>query len=509
MTMPSKQVATTQQKLQAQALGQLAIIGGQLTKDDDIKFEGRGYVFPERYASDLDGLLHDVNRYVKGQQELVLVERTFDYRPMDGAYATYNCLKQYFGYAQSVAKKGVFGPEPPQELTIDIGYVNGKLMKETVPWGEMILPGLPGSRLSLTMTRSHKGDLFRLVAKVRKADKVVVDGFYNVVQMFLEEHSIYRGKCIDGGMAFFDTDRVDPGLFVYSEDVWAQAETNILSPLRDRAAIERAGLSLKRVTLLEGPFGTGKSGLGRTAQKVAVANGVTAIFCRPGEDDPLDIIKTALLYPPALVFIEDIDIIARQRDPEMVTRILDVFDGPTMKNVPITVVMTTNHVEEIHKGMMRSGRIDAIVSIGAMDRPGVERLAEIVIGDNLADDINYDVVFEATSGFMPAYVKEALERAVRYTIARTGEAGEVNQTDLVNALHSLRAQYHLQEAASDMIEKLPPLDRIMAQMISEYGQPDGDTLAGVVDSVVYNRLEGAQLIDYDSGDVTHNIATSS
>ena len=83
---------------------------------------------------------------------------------------------------------------------------------------------------------------------------------------------------------------------------------------------------------------------------MAVANGVTAILCKPGVDDPLELLQTAMLYMPAFVFIEDIDIIATQRDPEVVTRILDVFDGPTTKNLPITVVLTTNHVRADPQG---------------------------------------------------------------------------------------------------------------------------------------------------------------
>lgn len=500
--MPSKAVATTQQRLQAQALEQLRVIGGQLTKDDDIRFEGKAFIFPERYQGNLKGLLTDVTRYVTSQEEEVLVEKTFDYRPHDGAYATYHCLKEFFGYSQSKARQGPFGPEPPQELTIPIGYVNGILMEETVPWGDMVLPGLPGSTLTITHTRSDKGILFRLVARVRKADKTIVDGFFRVVDDFLRENSIYRGKCFDGGMTFFDTDKVRPEQFVYSADVWAQAETNILSPLRDYKLIQAKGLSRKRVTLLEGPFGTGKSGLGRTAAKVAVANGVTAILCRPGQDDPLDLIKTAILYAGdngALVFIEDIDIIAASRDPEVVTKILDVFDGPTMKNLPITLVLTTNHVEKIHKGMMRSGRIDAVMHIGEMDRAGVEKLAPIVIDPSeLADDIDYDAVYEATTGFMPAYVKEAYERAVRYTIARTRETdGKIGTADLVHALHSLRDQYELQEKASDMTEPLPPLDQMFRRMIEEHSEIPTDRLEEVVDERLLSRLHGAELANPD------------
>lgn len=506
--MPTKAVATTQQKLQAQALAQLAIIGGQLTKDDDIKFEGRSFVFPERYSGNLKGLLTDVTRYVTSQEEEVLVERTFDYRPFDGAYATFNCLKEYFGYAQSKARQGAFGPQPPQEITIATGFVNGTLVNQTVPWGDMVLPGLPNSTLSLGQVRSAKGMLFKLVARVRKADKAVVDGFFEVVQQFLAENSIYRGKCFNGEMEFFDTDKVRPELFVYSEEVWAQAETNILSPLRDREAIRAEGLSMKRVTLLEGPFGTGKSGMGRTAAKIAVANGVTAIMCTPGKDDPLELLQTAILYMPAFVFIEDIDIIAMQRDPEIVTRILDVFDGPSTKNLPITVVMTTNHVENIHKGMMRSGRIDAVMTIGEMDRPGIEKLANIVIGSKLAEGIDYDAVYEATSGFMPAYIKEALERAVRYTIARTGKAGEINGPDLIHALNSLRAQYDLQEKASDSIEKLPPLDRMMRQMITEHATPSQEVIEQAVDERIESRLDGASIVDPDSGRGKYRLQTN-
>jgi transitional endoplasmic reticulum ATPase len=492
--MPTKAAINTQQRLQAQALAQLAIIGGQLTKDDDIKFEGQSFVFPEKYAGNLKGMLTDVTRYVTGMEEEVLIDKTFDYRPMDGAYATLQCLKQFFGYAKSKAHQGAFGPQPPQELSIPLGYVNGKLVEETVPWGDMVLPGIPGSTLTLAQARSPKGNLFRLVARCRKADKTIVDGFFRTVQDYLEKNSIYRGKCFNGSMQFFDTDKVDPSQFVYSADVWAQAEVNILSPLAHANVIAAEGLSAKRVTLLEGPFGTGKSGLGRTAAKIAVENGVTAIMCQPGQDDPLDLINTAMLYMPALVFIEDIDIIAMQRDPQIVTRILDIFDGPSTKNVPITVVLTTNHVEQIHKGMMRSGRIDAVMHIGEMDRPGVERLAKIVIGDKLEADIDFDPVYKATSGFMPAYVKEALERAVRYTIARTGRAGQkINGPDLINALDSLRDQYDLQERASDHIEPLPPLDQMFRQMIQENSEIPTDKLEEIVDEKITYRMNGARL----------------
>ena len=506
--MATRAVTVTQQKLQEAALMQLAVIGGQLTADDDIEFNGKKFVFPEQFRGDLPGLGKFVNRYIEGQEEEILVQRMFDFRPYDGAHAVYQCLKQFFGYAQSKARQGMFGPEPPREITVATGYVNGKLVKVTVPWGDMYLPGLKKATLTITAQNdAARGQLLFLSSRCRRADKPVIDGFYNVVQTYLEENSLYRGHAVWGDMEFFDVDAVDPSMFVYDEDVWAQVETNILSPMAHADALEAHGLTPKRVVLLEGPFGTGKSGLGRTASKVAVANGWTAITARPGVDDPFAVLQTARLYQPAMVFIEDVDTFSANMDPMYVTRLLDQFDGFGTKDIRMLLVLTTNHADRIHKGMLRPGRLDAVIHIGNMDRPGVEKLTKIVVKDALDDDIDFDKVFEATTDFTPAFVKEALERAVRYTIARTGSVGPINTEDLVHACNSLRAQLALQEAASDSHEKLPPLDQMFRQIVTEQATPDEDVIYNAVDNAIENRINGASLFRPDDHKQIGVIAT--
>lgn len=503
----AKQVARTQDALAKAALQQLAIIGGEMTRDEDITFDGRKFVFPEQYQGDLPGLSRFVARYVEGQEEEVLVDRRFDYRPMDGAHAVYHCLKEFFGYAQSKARMGMFGKEPPQEINIAVGYENGKLQTLTVPWGDMVLPGVKNATLTITSTRDReKGDLLFLRTKCRRADKAIIDGFYEVVASYLAANSIYRGRAVNGAMEFFDVEQIKPEMFVYTEDVWAQAETNILSPMRHAQALERHGLSPKRVVLLEGPFGTGKSGLGRTSAKVAVHNGWTAITARPGVDDPFAVMQTARLYQPALVFIEDVDTFSDSLDPNYVTKLLDQFDGFGTKDVRMLLVLTTNHADRIHKGMLRPGRLDAVIHIGNMDRPGVEKLTRLVVRDSLQDDVNFDEVFEATDGFTPAYVKEAIERAVRYTIARTGDAGPIATMDLVHACNSLRAQQALQEAANDSHEKLPPLDQMFRQMVQEESNVDADSMRLVIDERINEKINGAAIVK-PGGDVFANVAT--
>lgn len=509
MAVTTKTAQTTQLALQAAALQQLAIIGGAMTNEEDIAFEGKKFVFPTQFQGDLPGLNRFVTRYVQSQEEAVIVRQSFDYRPFDVAYATYICLREHFGYAQGKARQGMFGPEPPEEITVAVGYVNGKLVRHTVPWGDMVLPGLKESVLSIgSYIDREKGELGILSARCRRGDKPVIDGFFRVVENQLETNSIYRGHAVFGNMDFFDADLVDPSRFVYDTDVWAQVETNILSPMRHSQVLESYGLSPKRVVLLEGPFGTGKSALGRTAAKVAAGNGWTALLARPGEDDPFAMLQTAKLYQPAMLFVEDVDVISNTQDPAYVSKLLDQFDGFGNKDVRMLLVLTTNHADRIHKGMLRPGRLDAVIHIGNMDRPGVEKLCHIIVGDSLEPDNDYDRVFEATADFTPAFVKEAIERAMRYTIARTGEPGTINTDDLVHACNSLRAQLALQEAASDSHEKLPPLDQQFRDMIAQATGIDLGQLSQVTSNAVYQRLYGAPLQDEKTGKITHRLITN-
>jgi len=506
--MPETAVAKTQDALAKKAIEQLAIIGGALTRDDDITYNGKAWNVPAQYRGNLRGAGRDFTRFVESMEEQINVSRTFNYRPYDGAHATYQMLKKYFGYAQSKARQGMFGKIPPPEVDISIGYIDGKEQRMTVPFGsDMVLPGLPGAVMTISQTRSTLGMVLHLSTVCRRADKESVEGFYAEVQRYLDDNSIYRGKAVNGAMEFIDTDKIDPSLFVYSEQTWADAETHIFSPMRDADLLKSRGYASKRVVLLEGPYGGGKSGLGRTASKVAVAAGWTAIIARPGVDDPFDVLNTARLYQPALIFIEDVDTIAASMDPNYVTKLLDTFDGFGTKDLKMQLVLTTNHADRIHKGMLRPGRLDALIHIGFMDRPGVERLARIVCRDALRDDIDYDAVFAATDGYMPAFVREGLERSIRYSIARTREVANISTEDLVHSLGSLRAQHNMQQAASDQHEKLPPLDAMFRKMIVENATPDMERIEEAVDERIEYRINGATLVK-PNGERLANIQTN-
>lgn len=210
------------------------------------------------------------------------------------------------------------------------------------------------------------------------------------------------------------------------------------------------GVPMKRAVLFEGPYGTGKTLGAYLTAKEAVANGWTFIYCRPSRDDLFDTIATARLYQPAVVFFEDIDVVGNG-DGDHVSRLLDVLDGIEAKGTELVCVLTTNHVERIHKGMVRPGRLDAIIHIGALDPRGVRRMVEATVPEHLLEpNLHWPAISEAMEGFLPAFVREAIDRTVRYNLARNeGKATPLATVDFVTAANGLRPQLELMENAAD------------------------------------------------------------
>jgi transitional endoplasmic reticulum ATPase len=438
-----------QNKVKSQALATLAKLGGLMTTEDDLVFEGRKFVIPEN-VKDLKQAVKILSQRAEDEETVTSFSRDFPYKPWDGAAATERAIREAFGFNISKPIVTFFGVNPPQMITIN----DGPGSVREVPWGALQLPGLENTTVYLgTSMNRELGVVFRISVEAPRKYKAHIQGLFMLIERNLHEGSIYRGKPIDGGEMpnFLDVSGVDPNDVIYTQEVMQQLEANVWSPLRHADALAALGQPGKRSVLLEGPYGTGKTLAAYLTAKVAQENGFTFILCRPGVDDLHDTLRTARMYQPAVVFFEDLDTVgSAQGTDDQVTRILDSFDGLQTKDLQMLLVLTTNHVERIHKGMIRPGRLDAVIHVGAMDRPGVERLVQRVIGDNLEAEIDFDAVFAAYDGFMPAFVREAIDRTVRYSVARhDGTLGMIGTEDLVLAAEGLRRQLDLMNGARD------------------------------------------------------------
>lgn len=481
ITATTDRSSQTGEKAILRLLGQL---GGSQVKDSELTFEGTRFVIPAQMT--VRQAIKFLQRRLEQDEEESNYERIFNYRPWDGAHALQSALKKTFGTA-GIGKTtySFFGPNPPELKTINVG------VEETaqVPWGAVAFPALEAT-LHLGATRNReKGLLFKLVVTAPTKYAAHVNGLFKVIEDELKSNSIYRGRAFNGAEEpdFINPYSVDPKKVVYTEDVYTQLDANVWGLIEHTAIQEQMGMPLKRAVLLAGPYGTGKSlGAMLTAQR-AQDNDWTFIQCRPGKDDLATVMQTAQLYQPAVVFFEDVDTISSTGDRTTVSSLLDLFDGITAKGTKLLIVMTSNHPEEIHKGMVRPGRLDAVIRIEALDGPAKEQLIKASVPpDLLSDDIDYAQIDEAMENFLPAFIKEAIDRAVRYAIVRTGGAPDKLTTpDFVGAANSLRAQHQMMENASE--GKLP--DNL------------GQAMTKQITASVAQVLEGARFVDTD-GDPT-------
>lgn len=460
------QITPQTDPVREQILATLAQLGGLSVEEDALLFQGDKFILPANLEGNIDGAIKYLRDYKEQQETKYEFSRTFKYRPYDGANAFQLALKEIFGTTGVGVTKTFFGIKiPPEMLTIDIGYNQ----HTQIPWGEVTYSPLDATfYLSATRDKEH-GLLFQLAVEAPRRYRKHVDAVFELVERKLVQASIYKGKAINGAEqpGFLNLNGVDPAKVVYSNETLIQLQANVWTALQHSHELRRLGQSLNRKVLVEGPYGTGKSLAGYLTAQIAVTNGWTYILVRT-DDDLFEALRTARLYAPAVVFFEDIDIIAGGGTSDEISKVLDALDGVQTKGAEVVAVFTTNHVNKIQKGVMRPGRIDAVVHIGKLDQSGVETLIRTVIPEEmLADDVEWESVFTAYDGFLPAFVSEAASRAVRYTLARNeGRTGTIITEDLVFAAESLRPQLELMEGAKEGADA-PSLDRLLPQKFAE------------------------------------------
>ncbi len=473
------------------AMALLAQIGGGTIGEDDLTFEGGKFILPAQYKGRVNEAISFLQAHQKQQGQYHDYKKTFNYRPYDVANAVNEALKEAFGssgHGQTI--QTMFGPIHPEFVEVHTGVHT----TVQVPYEQVAFPPL-GSDATLYITQTssrEKGWLGHVTVHAPRAAKVVVEGFFKVVEKHLTERSIYRGKALVGGdqvmPQFLDVRKVNPEHVIYSDDVLQQLNANVWSLIEHTDLMRELGESLKRAVLLEGPYGTGKSlAAFLTAQKCE-ANGWTFLFVRPG--DNLDqAMKTAQLYAPAVVFFEDIDVIGDAGDPAKVSKLLDSFDGIGAKGAEVIAVLTTNRKDKIHKGMLRPGRLDAVITIHQLDQAGIEKLIKAKVpNDMIALGLDYAEIHEAFKEFTPAFAAEAISRAKRYAIARTGGKPDyLDTSDFVGAAKSLLPQLQLmQEAAEE--KSTPTLDNALRSVVAD-----------VVDQVQFIDSDPAKTDVYSGG----------
>ena len=412
----------------------LANYGGKQTAEEDIIFQGTKLIIPER-MDEADAMRFLGDKIEENERHMEF-HRDYKFRPYDGAWATMQAMKKAFGMVQQKGVRGMFGVTPPSLITINVGPGE----TEQVPWGALEVPILPGVTFELSGFRDPElGTLFRLQAAGPRKRRFEIEGVFRMVEDYLETSSMYRGKAFDGQEMpeFMDTAAFDASKVVYAKDVLEQLEANVWSLMRHSATMRNNGISLKRATLFEG-----RSAPARHWEHPSRHKSPFRTAGRSSTVGPSGTTWRKSWPPPACT--SQAACSSRMWTPspqgevpskDAVTGLLDLFDGINAKGTEIMVVLTTNHAEKIHKGMVRPGRLDAVIHIGAPDGDGVERFVRLnVKAPLLSKDLDFEAIGKSMDGYLPAFITEAIDRAKRYNIARHhGVPGVMETEDFTQA----------------------------------------------------------------------------
>lgn len=454
-----------------QILAALDALGGQTVGEDSLVFFGTQFILPASMEGDIESARRFLRDWDEQQNTEFSFSRQYNFRPYDGAAAFDRAMKRVFGTSGiGKATQTLFGSNPPEYVTIDSAV--GETIQ--VPWGEVTFSPIQATfQLGYTRDRTY-GIVFVLAVEAPRKHRRRVEGFFKVVEDELAAGSIYKGKAITSDPLmpkFLDVSKIDPDQIIYTQDVLTQLDVNMWAPLRYTQAMREAGVPLKRAILVEGPNGTGKTLAGLRTAQIAQENGWTFILTAAGED-PLEALKTAQIYAPAVVWVEDLDVIAATdaegSSRKKVSKVLDTLDGLQGKGSEVMAGFTTNFVDKLDKGVLRPGRLDAVIHIAELDAEGYGKLVRALIRPELLDpEVDMPAVAAAFEGFLPAFASEAVTRAIRYSVARNaGKAGTITTEDLTASAQGTKAHRDLMENAQHTGADEMTLDDMMTEVVT-------------------------------------------
>ena len=202
----------------------------------------------------------------------------------------------------------------------------------------------------------------------------------------------------------------------------------IVEFLKEPAKFTKVGARIPKGVLLEGAPGTGKTLL---AKAIAGEAGVpffsisgsdfVEMFVGVGASRVRDLFEEAKRHAPCIVFIDEIDAVARRRGPGMggghdereqtLNQLLVEMDG-FGANEGIIVLAATNRVDILDPAIMRPGRFDRKISVNRPDVGGREDILKVHAKNKpLAEDVDLKQIAQTTAGFTGADLENLLNEA--------------------------------------------------------------------------------------------------
>ncbi len=316
-----------------------------------------------------------------------------------------------------------------------------------IPWGEartpMVLwlrggdPDDPGHPANLEVAGPHRED---------------AEAFFQRLETLMSERNVFRGRVVSinshafsqgvGPLRFHEPREVDRDQVILPEGLLERIERQVSGIAEQRDFLRAHHQHLKRGVLLFGPPGTGKTHvinylLGRLPEFTVVLVSGTAV------DKIAQACDIARKLHPALVIVEDVDLIAEDRGARggshpLLLQLLNELDG-IENDVDVAFILTTNQIEVLERALAaRPGRVDLAVEVPLPDRAGRRRLFRLYAGGLGLDEDVLDRFADRCEGVTASFAKEATRRATLIAGVRGSE--RVEERDFRQSLDELLSQ---------------------------------------------------------------------
>src|SRR6266705_1778542 len=252
------------------------------------------------------------------------------------------------------------------------------------------------------------------------------------IERLMRAHDVVRGQVLSftesehhGNelVTFLPRPAVTASDVVLPDGMLEHIERHIIGVAGWSAELLGAGQHLKRGLLLHGPPGTGKT---HTVRYLTSRLASLTVILLTGRSIRFIDQAAALArrLQPSIVVLEDVDLVAADRDytpggNPLLFSLLEAMDG-VGADADVTFVLTTNRADILETALAdRPGRVDLAIEIPRPDAGCRERLFRVYVRD-LAVDADLDPVVAGTEGVTASFVKEMIRRTVLASL-RAGE----------------------------------------------------------------------------------------
>jgi ATPase family protein associated with various cellular activities (AAA) len=338
-----------------------------------------------------------------------------------------------------------FGVGPPEYVNVPVGP------DRTLPCLDcaVLLASTPEGPLCLLVRRGEDhGFMHRLVVQAVAPRPDAAQCFLADLRRLMAEHDVFRGQLItveadrNGApqVVFLERPRMQAHELVLPEGVLARVERHVIGPTRHREALRAAGRHLARGLLLWGPPGTGKT---HTVRYLTARLSEATVIILSGASLGMVGAFGALArrLAPAVVVLEDVDLIAQERtfgpfgSSPALFELMNEMSG-LGEDADVAFVLTTNRPDALEPALAaRPGRVDLAVEIPLPDADGRRRLLELYSRGLDLSLVDPEPIVVRTAGVTASFFKELLRKAA-LAAAETGRQ-RVDDAILTSALDEL------------------------------------------------------------------------